>query len=507
MISDTLIWLDREHGWTLTHGFFALMGGFMEYKGDEPVGIRFYDPSHDYELESVGHRRFTALECVERRLAARIPESLQLPLVTRGPFESSLAALKAIKESPDAFKQALQRAEDKLHRPVDLEMCFDQVKQYNQELTDPSKHNLHAREIYETCDRRSRFESVVALLEAFESSLTIPKSEKKDIGDLANDTTYGVKVNQSSHDYVSVSMDEESIHTLPQHFPIPQIDEQDIHDKSKSDLLAKVIALFQVTWFVVQLCARYQQRLAITELEHFTLAFCVLSFATYALWWKKPFAVDRAYAIRRTDDSWELSAPPAPPFVETIPIPFDQRCLKSIRALWSVVRQIPMTKHPLKTSFEVVFERIPHGETMMDDSSERVSTFSPRMMKLRGYEAIIYYVSGCILILVFGSIHFLAWNSGPTPADKWVWRVCSIGVTILPMFIFLLELYANYFLDGDRSSSVEKFAKNFGMVMSTTPLFYVLARIGLLVLVIRSLMASDSDALQTVSWSQLMPHV
>ncbi|KAK0186353.1 hypothetical protein F5146DRAFT_127820 [Armillaria mellea] len=75
----------------------------------------------------------------------------------------------------------------------------------------------------------------------------------------------------------------------------------DIRDKSKGDALSKTIVLLQISWFVVQCCARAAQKLPITLLEMSALAFAVLSIASYAAWWEKP--VDVLYQIRLEEDS------------------------------------------------------------------------------------------------------------------------------------------------------------------------------------------------------------
>src|SRR5438270_12635472 len=50
-------------------------------------------------------------------------------------------------------------------------------------------------------------------------------------------------------------------------FKLPKITLSDIQDKSKGDLLSKLIAILQTTWFILQCVVRGQQGLALTELE------------------------------------------------------------------------------------------------------------------------------------------------------------------------------------------------------------------------------------------------
>jgi len=70
-----------------------------------------------------------------------------------------------------------------------------------------------------------------------------------------------------------------------------KISEEDIKDRSKGDILSKLIAILQTTWFILQCIARGQQKLTLTELELFTLALASLNAITYVFWWHKPLGV------------------------------------------------------------------------------------------------------------------------------------------------------------------------------------------------------------------------
>ena len=80
-------------------------------------------------------------------------------------------------------------------------------------------------------------------------------------------------------------------------FNFPNIPEEDIEDRSKGDVLFKLIAILQTSWFIVQCVARGQQQLALTELELVTLALASLNGVTFAIWWHKPLGVQRPVKI------------------------------------------------------------------------------------------------------------------------------------------------------------------------------------------------------------------
>jgi len=44
----------KREGWTLTHGFFAIMGGFMEYEGNQPIRVLLPEELESYSLTGNG---------------------------------------------------------------------------------------------------------------------------------------------------------------------------------------------------------------------------------------------------------------------------------------------------------------------------------------------------------------------------------------------------------------------------------------------------------------------
>jgi hypothetical protein len=62
----------------------------------------------------------------------------------------------------------------------------------------------------------------------------------------------------------------------------------EIQDRGKSDWIAKLLVLIQVSWFIIQCISRAAEHLAITELEIVTLAYAIINFGIYLVWWDKP---------------------------------------------------------------------------------------------------------------------------------------------------------------------------------------------------------------------------
>lgn len=69
---------------------------------------------------------------------------------------------------------------------------------------------------------------------------------------------------------------------------------KDIQDKSKADLLAKGVAVLQITWLIFSIAIRGVWGLPITQLEIATIAFALMAIATYIVNWWKPKDVSEA---------------------------------------------------------------------------------------------------------------------------------------------------------------------------------------------------------------------
>jgi hypothetical protein len=70
-----------------------------------------------------------------------------------------------------------------------------------------------------------------------------------------------------------------------------------IRDRSKGNVISKGLIMLQVAWFVLQLITRAIYHLETTQLEAGTLAFAVLNFLTYAVWWNKPLDVQCPHPV------------------------------------------------------------------------------------------------------------------------------------------------------------------------------------------------------------------
>lgn len=82
---------------------------------------------------------------------------------------------------------------------------------------------------------------------------------------------------------------------------LPDIEKEDILDKSKSDGLSKCLACVQAAWMIVEVIGRRRGGLQITLLEINTLAHVFCALITYVIWWHKPQLVKKPTIL---DGDW-----------------------------------------------------------------------------------------------------------------------------------------------------------------------------------------------------------
>ncbi|TFK62326.1 hypothetical protein BDN72DRAFT_395797 [Pluteus cervinus] len=125
----------------------------------------------------------------------------------------------------------------------------------------------------------------------------------------------------------------------------------------------------------------------------------------------------------------------------------------------------------------------------------------------------------CGIGMIFGGIHFIAWDSHfPTHVELLLWRFSSLVVLVIPFFVGLFGVLLN---DIDIDPKVNRglrrtgygpvtqaVLKAFRWVLYTLgPILYILARISLIVQAFISLRDLQSDVFQNVAWTSYIPHL
>jgi hypothetical protein len=265
---------------------------------------------------------------------------------------------------------------------------------------------------------------------------------------------------------------------------LPYITREEIMDKGKSDILARVLAICQTLWLVVQMIVRASRHLEVSQLEIGTAAFTSCAVMIYALTWHKPKGVGVP---------WTICSYPG-----TLPKEFSMFLdSKLVYNEWWVLQIL--NPHPLGLERR---SSIPNHHRYTARSWDGKYPWS----------ADFYEVVGFILSsTAFGAIHFAAVKSTfPSHIEWMLWYMASgicTGVSLLMISTFVVsELY----VDLRRClSPTEIFNEdNVLELVATYCIFplYIIARLFLIVELFRCLFFLPPSAF-VATWVSSIPHV
>ncbi|KIK53965.1 hypothetical protein GYMLUDRAFT_178282 [Collybiopsis luxurians FD-317 M1] len=344
---------------------------------------------------------------------------------------------------------------------------------------------------------------------------------------------------------------------------IGETSQREIGDLCHRDVLGKLVAVSQTAWFMIQLAARSVEGLPITELEIMTLAFATMNVAIYYFWWNKP--QDVGYHIRiqretspdRSDSSIRRDISQR---TEQEPEGLWARMCKFFKSSkervlnWSKARtnsprvrkfrkscldkgvldgtMVCIIRPPLQALMEALLENVP--DNMFEEATvplkivlviiyiiaaplvilafviiadeekyqvEKVSLLERTRELEPRYAAdnVIMYIA----TVVFGVIHCLAWTFNfPSITEERLWRICALLVTFLPLFLVFYHFIYDKYL-----TSRPGWAKWFTLISLVVFLFYLFARICLVVQAFLALRDLPPGAFETVQLTIFIPHI
>ncbi|KAG1725930.1 hypothetical protein EDB19DRAFT_2043106 [Suillus lakei] len=255
----------------------------------------------------------------------------------------------------------------------------------------------------------------------------------------------------------------------------PTLTAKQIHDKSKGNVISKGLIMLQVAWFVLQLITRAIYHLETTQLEAGTLAFAVLNFLTYAVWWNKPLDVQCPHPVY-----WKSTESKPGDHIDDVP------------------RRNPFGLYEALNPFHPLVELI--GQRDIPTSRKlRVPTFDGSI-KLDSSGGSILMFAGLLIATIFGGIHCMAWFFAfPAYQEQVLWRMSAVAITCTPWLGFLSVLF--FVKLGWVSDALVIFFS------VSCAMLYTAARAILLVLMFTTLRNLPPDAYKALSWTTLVPHL
>ncbi|KAG1902483.1 uncharacterized protein F5891DRAFT_164493 [Suillus fuscotomentosus] len=242
--------------------------------------------------------------------------------------------------------------------------------------------------------------------------------------------------------------------------------------------------MLQVAWFIIQLITRAIYHPEITQLEVGTLAFAVLNFLTYAVWWHKPLNVQCPHPVY-----WKLTEPELKEYIDVY---------LSVTGESAPLQFLPRVFNPI---IELIgWAGIPVSRRL------QVQTFDGSI-KLKVSDKMVLQQAALYMATIFGGIHCMAWFFAfTTHQEQVLWRMSAVAITCTPW------LGLNAYLVREIINSVQRVPNSamhviWGVVCSAFAMLYIIARAVLLVLMFTTLRDLHPDAYKTVLWTSLVPHL
>jgi hypothetical protein len=339
------------------------------------------------------------------------------------------------------------------------------------------------------------------------------------------------------------------------------ITKEEIQDRSKGDVLSKVVVLVQTTWFIVQLIARRFEHLPVSELELVTVAFAMLNFVTYGLWWNKPLDVRCPVVIQggfrgstasfRSVQGGGSSLDRAPETDQAIPpeLSFDMLRNSVDARHWHELPHGIMTPRDARSAQKGIWRGVYHAlDTILGSGDridvenfcrdkQRVPTFywgsdlvesdvqQPRESNVTGvvmlvaaifravYGIGLSKVTGVVTLIasVFGGVHCLAWSFYmPSEAEKVLWRISAIIVTLMPaQYVGVNILHRGQSVRSSNGTITIRYwlVPDERLFLFGPVILYIIARATLLVQAFVLLRMVPQGMYTVVHWTNFIPHI
>ncbi|TEB25696.1 hypothetical protein FA13DRAFT_1637008 [Coprinellus micaceus] len=263
-----------------------------------------------------------------------------------------------------------------------------------------------------------------------------------------------------------------------------RLSEEAIADRRKGSALGKTLVMMQVLWFVAQTIARAREGLPTTHFEVVCLAFTASNFSMFLFWWGKPLDVEHPLEVSGVpgcsalmDDDAVVDALAGTLIggLDSLPI-----------GTWIYCSEGRVYPKPSPTSWSRGFKG-GNGHSLG-------STFTLALS----------LTSTC-----FGALHVIAWSlPSPSRAEHLLWHICSLFLVLYPFQPVLFNPCFRFLIGSESPKMLgEPVLVSIALISSLGAMTYLATRLSLLVLPFVELRNLSLLVHQTVSWSDLIPHV
>ena len=292
----------------------------------------------------------------------------------------------------------------------------------------------------------------------------------------------------------------------------PQIDKEEIWDKSKADSLIKWVVCVQIGWLLLNVAARAVQHLAITTLELGTVSIVVISICINITWLHKPADVNT-------------------------PIPlYTEKTMGEILVAAGDIAKDPYAMTPLDFVDNMGPSWMANVLAFINIRAGPRSRPLPRFTNDRFPHVRGIRYTMLISTTLFGvGIHLFGWNYRfPSHWERLIWRITSVQMLWTAAFFWFVELLAGWKRDNiielwyaviftrskldeirerrrKRPPRPQATPKTFPLrwecgVSATMALFYMVARLYIIGEMLAGLRELPASAFDCVNWTTFVPH-
>ena len=230
--------------------------------------------------------------------------------------------------------------------------------------------------------------------------------------------------------------------------------DNEIDDRSKADLLAKIIVCVQASWTAAQIVARLGRGINLSLLEVTTSSYIFLALLAYTFWFRKPYNVTLGGLFAIDERSYS-------------------RLVEKIDC------------HGLST-IDIIFDGLWNTPVILGEGV---------------YNAIYWF-----LVNTFGTIlaaiHCAAWKYAfPNRVEAIMWHSCSVLAGISLWAAVVLRSYPTWRDEPHWLYPLRDYLPLLSM------LIYILARLCIIVEIFASLRSAPAEIYQQISWSSYFGHI
>jgi hypothetical protein len=255
---------------------------------------------------------------------------------------------------------------------------------------------------------------------------------------------------------------------------LPDIRTEEIKDRCKDDMFVKAIALAQILWTVSQAVVRAVRGLTTSPLEVAVLGFAACAVGIYILYWEKPKGPRSVITIEHCPDRRDI---------------FDalsDEIEKEEKGI-SVVASLLVPRFVLR--------KTPGSPTNLDYVRFKEDTSTPA------------YCAGMLGAVLFGAVHFGAWNYPFTTTTELIlWRCASLYITAYGPFLMGLNGLMYVAKRQIRPHPLKRLIVTARTTGVAATYIYFLFRLAILVEIFRSLLFMPPDAF-VATWTSNIPHL